>query len=125
MFEKDIKPFDTSEIHTTRELFIKTKFDKASGGMMIINSEIFQKAQEPVPPGVIGYMLIAALHIWCNNLKANNADPQTLEQAHKILPKVMEILKIVQFINPDMEIKNLMSQLDGSNNNNQPSMPPK
>ncbi len=82
-----------------------------------MNTELLQKNNQPIPAGTIGYMIIAALHIWANNVKNNNADEQTLKQAEKMMPHIKDILKIVQFINPDMALENLISQL-GRNEGN-------
>lgn len=113
----DIKPFDDTNINMSRELRILTHFKKEKGGMLTMNTELLQKNNQPIPAGTIGYMIIAALHIWANNVKNNNADEQTLKQAEKMMPHIKDILKIVQFINPDMALENLISQL-GRNEGN-------
>ena len=109
-----IQPHDQQVVHRTLELEIQSKFDKDAGGLMMVNTEVLQKENEPIHAAVIGYMIISGLYVWAQKINLREDDPHTKQQAEKILPLIAEMLKVIEFVNPTAEVKNLLSQLNES-----------
>lgn len=106
-----IQPHDQQVVHRTLELKIQSKFDKEAGGLIMVDTEVLQKENEPIHAAVIGYMIISGLYVWAQKINLREDDPHTKAQAEKILPLIAEMLKVIEFVNPTSEVKNLLSQL--------------
>lgn len=120
MDEKLIKPFDDNELDMTFELMIRTRFFKDRGGPVKVNTTIFEPQGKRMEPEVIANILVSALTLWCQNVGVQHKDrPMTVALASRMAPIIKQLLETAEMLHTDSEIKNLMSQLDGSQNNNQ------
>lgn len=119
MDDKIIQPFDQTELNQTIELMIRSSFKKEKGGMVNVNSQLYLPPGAKCEASIMAYILISGLTIWAQNVSRERGDSEmAIEQATRILPVTKELHKIIQFVNPDMEIKNLISQLNDDNANN-------
>lgn len=119
MDEKTIQPHDDAVINQFINLMIRGHFEKEKGGMVKIKTELMVPNGEKCDASVMGYLLISGLTVWAQRVNAETDGAAAAEQAQKILAAIPELHKIFMLVNTDIEVKNLISQLNGNNTDNQ------